>query len=46
MNEHFHISAMSTLVIALQLIIIGFIFRLIEITWPDSAMAKALAFIH
>lgn len=46
MNEHLHISAMSTLIVALQLIIVGFIFRLVEITWPDSKLAKALAFIH
>jgi hypothetical protein len=37
---------MTTLVLALQLIIIGFFFRLIEITWPDSKLSKALAFIH
>lgn len=46
MNEHIHVSAMSMFVMALQLIIIGFFFRVIEITWPDSKLAKALAFIH
>lgn len=46
MTNHVHVSAMSTLIFALQLIIVGFIFRTIEVTWPDSQVAKALAYIH
>jgi hypothetical protein len=44
--DHVHISAMTVLLFALQLIIVGFIFRTIETTFPDSTLGKALAYIH
>jgi hypothetical protein len=44
--NHVHVSALGTLVFALQLIVVGFIFRTIETTFPDSTLGKALSYIH
>ena len=46
MKMHVHIGAMEVFVFALYLIIVGFIFRVIETHFPDNPIAKGLAFIH
>lgn len=45
MADHVHISAMTALIFALHLIIVSFFLRMIQMTWPESSLGKALAVI-
>ena len=46
MKPHVHIGAETVIAFALTLIIVGFIFRTIEIKYPDTVLGKALVFIY
>lgn len=43
---HVHASALEFLIWVAYAMIFGFFARVIETKYPDSAMGKALAFIH
>lgn len=46
MTVHVHASALEFLIVVAYMVIAGFFFRVIETRYPDSAIGKALAFIH
>lgn len=43
---HVHVSALSFLTLAAQLVIFGFIWRFLAMTWSDKAIGKAMAFVY
>jgi len=43
---HIHASVLDASIVAAYVILTLWLLRMIEAKWPDSAMAKGLAFIH
>lgn len=43
---HFHVGTFEFFKFALMLLVAGFLFRTIEIMWPQSKFSQALAWIY
>ena len=46
MNAHVHIGFVDIIQLALGLIIVGFIFRTVEMHFSETALGKALAYVY
>ena len=46
MKAHVHVGALEVFHFALMLVIVGFLFRMIEYKFPESKVAQALSVIY